>query len=302
MTTTAPRIRDRYPSRLTDAEPRLVDRDVPTVADTAAQADGPLTAAQVEAFARDGFLFLTDVFGPAEVAAHHDELDRLREDPAVRERPETVAEPDTDAVRSIFAVHRLSGPFDAMSRDDRLIGVVRQLHGSEVTLHQTRVNAKPGFGSDGFYWHSDFETWHAEDGMPTPRCISASVALTDNLAHNGPLMVMPGSHETFVQCAGATPEDNHLESLQRQEAGTPSPDQLATLADEHGIVAPTGPAGSVLFFDSNLMHGSNGNITPYARSNAFFVYNRVDNALVEPFATDARRPDHVAHREVVPVG
>lgn len=27
---------------------------------------------------------------------------------------------------------------------------------------------------------SDFETWHAEDGMPVPRAVSLSIALTDN--------------------------------------------------------------------------------------------------------------------------
>ncbi|MGP3951389.1 hypothetical protein [Streptomyces sp. 7N604] len=27
----------------------------------------------------------------------------------------------------------------------------------------------PPFGASGFYWHSDFETWHAEDGLPGGR-------------------------------------------------------------------------------------------------------------------------------------
>ena len=58
----------------------------------------------------------------------------------------------------------------------------------------------------------------------------------------------------------------------------------------------------MIFFDSNIMHGSSSNITPFARSNAFFVYNHVDNALQEPFAADAPRPEHIAHRDapVVP--
>jgi ectoine hydroxylase len=153
-----------------------------------------------------------------------------------------------------------------------------------VMLHQTRVNFKPGFRGKEFYWHSDFETWHSEDGMPAMRAISASIALTDNTEHNGPLMVMPGSHRRFVACVGETPEDNYKSSLQAQEIGTPDEDSLSQLAAEFGIVAPKGLAGSVVFFDSNMMHGSNGNITPFARSNAFFVYNHVDNALVAPFA------------------
>jgi ectoine hydroxylase len=68
------------------------------------------------------------------------------------------------------------------------------------------------------------------------------------------------------------------------------------LADIHGIRQLTGPAGSGVFFDSNCMHGSTDNITPYPRSNLFIVYNSVYNALVEPFAAPAPRPSYLAAR------
>jgi ectoine hydroxylase len=49
------------------------------------------------------------------------------------------------------------------------------------------------------------------------------------------------------------------------------------------------------------MHGSNGNITPLPRSNDFFVYNSVENALVAPFGGTAPRPGFVASRDAVPL-
>ncbi|MTV25748.1 ectoine hydroxylase [Nitriliruptoraceae bacterium ZYF776] len=287
-------IHDPYPTRVAGT-PEILDRVDPVVAEGAT---GPLRAEQVAAFERDGFLFLEDVFTPEEVKRYADELARLSSDPEVRAMERTVTERGTDEVRSIFEVHTLSERFAAMSRDARLADVTRQLLGGDVYLHQTRVNSKPGFRGKEFYWHSDFETWHSEDGMPRMRAISASIALTDNTEFNGPLMVMPGSHTRFVTCVGETPEDNYKSSLQAQEIGVPDHDSLRALADEFGIVAPKGRAGSVVFFDSNLMHGSNGNITPFPRSNAFFVYNHVDNALVEPFAAPGPRPSHIAHREV----
>src|SRR3546814_1749367 len=94
-----------------------------------------------------------------------------------------------------------------------------QLLGDEVYISQSRLNYKPGFRAKEFYWHSDFETWHVEDGMPRMRALSISVTLTDNLETNGPLMVMPGSHRTFVACVGATPEDHYKSSLKRQDYG-----------------------------------------------------------------------------------
>lgn len=69
------------------------------------------------------------------------------------------------------------------------------------------------------------------------------------------------------------------------------------MAREHGIKQIAGPAGSAVMFDSNLMHGSNGNITPFARSNIFIVYNSVENALEEPYAAAAPRPQHLGNRE-----
>ena len=38
------------------------------------------------------------------------------------------------------------------------------------------------------------------------------------------------------------------------------------------------------------MHGSNGNITPFPRANAFLVYNAVSNRLEKPFGVEKPRP------------
>lgn len=58
-------------------------------------------------------------------------------------------------------------------------------------------------------------------------------------------------------------------------------------------------AGSVVFFDCNTMHGSAGNISPWARSNVFMVYNSVENVLGEPKYGLKPRPEHIATRRSV---
>ena len=238
-----------------------------------------------------------------------EEIDELRRELATlvaSETParaeETITEPESDTVRSIFRIHALSPRFERLARDPRLLDVARQILGSEVYLHQSRVNLKPGFEGKEFYWHSDFETWHVEDGMPQMRAVSVSVALTDNYPFNGPLMLMPGSHRTYVHCVGETPSDHYKQSLKRQEYGVPDHDSLEQLAREGGIVMPTGAAGTAVFFDCNTMHGSNSNISPFPRTNVFFVYNSVDNRLVDPFCGHPPRPEHIAtRRDVVPL-
>lgn len=292
MTTTLIK-QDEYPTRVAEARD-LLERPHPAVWGTAA--DGPFSQAELDAHEARGFTILEDFITPAEIDAYTAELDRLSTDPSLRDDPRVIRERATGAVRSIFAVQHLSEIVDALSRDERVLGRARQILGSDVYLHQTRINFMPGFRGTGFYWHSDFETWHAEDGMPIPRAVSLSIALTDNYPFNGGLMVMPGSHKSFVACVGETPENNHEASLQAQEIGVPSEADITKLADRYGIEQFTGAAGSALWFDSNIMHGSGSNITPFPRSNVFLVFNSVENALVEPYAAPAPRPEHIAHR------
>ena len=286
---------DLYPSRIQD-DVAFLERTDPVVYE-----GGPvsqrLTPEDLRQYENSGYLFAEGLLQAEEISSLTDEFRRLARAPDLRESEELITEPDSDEVRSIFRVHRLSQVFDWLARDTRILDVARQILGSEAYLHQSRVNLKPGFHGKEFYWHSDFETWHVEDGMPRMRALSASIALTDNYPFNGPLMLIPGSHKTFVPCVGSTPKDHYRQSLKKQEYGVPDQVSLKRLADQGGIVAPTGPAGSVVFFDCNTMHGSNSNISPFARSNVFFVYNSVENSLSEPYCGLKPRPEHIAARE-----
>src|SRR3546814_5863659 len=49
------------------------------------------------------------------------------------------------------------------------------------------------------------------------------------------------------------------------------------------------------------MHGSNGNITPFPRANAYLVYNAVSNRLQAPFGVATPRPNFIAARDVEPL-
>ena len=285
---------DAYPTRL--PQEQWMERQDPAVWGKWTPG-APLTRAETEAFEKNGYIILDGVFSANEVAALQAESARMRSG-ETRLGPENIiTEPGSDEVRTVFRLDEQSDLFDRLARDKRIAGRVSFLLDDEVYLHQSRLNYKPGFTGKEFYWHSDFETWHAEDGMPRMRAISASVLLTDNDALNGPLMLMPGSHRTFVACAGETPENNHQTSLKKQEIGVPSQDSLGRMAQKFGIGYAAGRAGTVILFDCNTLHGSNGNITPFPRSNAFFVYNAWSNRVVAPFAAKAPRPAFLSSRD-----
>jgi ectoine hydroxylase len=286
---------DPYPTRRPDREAILPRHDPVLWSDWTP--DAPLTRTEAERYREDGYLVRRNLFSESEIALMIETARRLRDTEAAGRPADFVTEPGGTAVRTIFRLDAHSPLFARLARDSRLAGLAAFLLGDQVYLHQSRLNAKPGFRGREFYWHSDFETWHAEDGLPRMRTVSASVLLTDNSPLNGPLMLVPGSHRAFIACRGETPPDNHEISLKTQEVGVPEPETIARLVADHGLDAAIGPAGTVVFFDCNTLHGSNGNITPDPRANAFFVYNAVSNRPVAPYAAPAPRPDWLANRD-----
>jgi ectoine hydroxylase len=280
MTLATTRTVDPYPTRIADT-PELIDRTEPTVWTTGMA--GPIDPATLAGHDSRGFSVHHDLLSPAEVDAYREELRALAADADLRSDERTVH--SDDGLSTIFEAHRVSELIGELAGDPRVLDRARQVLGSDVYLHQSRVNYLPGFHGKGAYWHADFETWHAEDGMPAPRAVSMSIALTQHYPADGGRLLMPGSHRTFVPC----------------EVDQPSREHLTSLAAAYGIQQCTAAPGSVLMFDANLMHGSSENITPFERADIILVFNSVDNTLLAPFAGTAPRPGHIANREFEPL-
>lgn len=262
---------------------------------------GTLPDAEIGNFATNGFLSFPQLLSPSEAAHCLTEAEAIRRN-ADQDLPEVIAEPQQNEVRTIFRVHRDNELFRSICLDRRIVSKVEQILGSDVYIHQSRINYKPAFHGKEFFWHSDFETWHVEDGMPRTRAISVSISLTDNHEFNGPLMLIQGSHRFYIRCVGETPENHYETSLKKQEFGVPSRQAIEFLTNQGKIDAPKGGPGSALMFDCNTMHGSVANLSPTPRINLFVVYNSVENQLAEPFGGFAPRPEFLAERETCSLG
>ncbi len=289
---------DRYPSRVATVS-EVIERQDPVLYRHWSKG-APLSRSDCEYYQSNGFVFLEEFFESDEVAVLQAETARLAQDTTVVGRDEAITEPGSRAVRSIFDIHDLSPVFSTFAKGARMADIARFLLDDDVYLHQSRLNYKPGFRGKEFYWHSDFETWHVEDGMPRMRAVSMSITLSENNEFNGPLILIPASHYSYLTCVGRTPEDHYKQSLKKQDYGIPDDDSLANLVSRGGLVAPKGGPGSLIIFDCNTMHGSNGNISPFPRRNAFFVYNALSNRLAPPYAGTKPRPDFIAHRDPSP--
>jgi len=231
-----------------------------------------LNETQIAEFEERGYLFFPSLLDAAEVAALQKALPEIMKRPG----PEVVRESgDPTAARLVFGAHVFSEPYRRLSLRPRLVNPVRQLLGDEVYLHQSRINPKQGFGGGNAWdWHQDYPPWHKIDGMPRPKCIMASVFIDECSAVNSPLLVVPGSQRHGLlesklhdDAKGKGYELHHIDHV-----------TMERLAEEGGIEALVGPAGSVALVHCNVVHGSANNVSPWRRAILYLIYNAVSNA------------------------
>jgi len=244
-----------------------------------------LTPTELEQFHEEGYLFR-----PAEFSTTEAELLRAAAQEVYAMDRKEVWREKTGAPRTAFAAHTYHDTFRRLGAHPRLIAPVSQLLGEDVYMHQYKVNAKAAFEGDVWQWHQDYGTWARDDGMPEPRAMNIAVFIDDVMPINGPLMLIPRSHRHGVFEAGHDLETTSypLWTLDRET--------VTRLADGGGIVAPTGPAGSMLLFHGNLVHASPPNITPYPRTIVYLTLCAVSNHI-----TQFKREDWIAHRDFTPI-
>src|SRR5205085_528083 len=126
--------------------------------------------------------------------------------------------------------------------------------------------------------------------MPEPRAMNIAVFMDEVMAINGPLMLIPKSHKHGTLAA------EHDVTTASYPLWTLDKETVTRLAQEGGIVAPTGEPGSVLMFHGNLVHGSAPNITPYPRRIVYLTLCAVSNYIRTP-----TRPEWIAHRDFTPI-
>lgn len=292
-------MKDLYPSR--GNQEKIIKRIDKVVYSKDKLGDYSLNEKELEAYEEDGFIIIPEVFSEKEIKKFKQELKNLELDEKNRSKEEFISEPDSNKIRTIFNQHLFSKIYKKLSKDPRILNKVMQILGSDVYIHHGRINVKRAYRGKSFPWHSDFETWHSEDGLPNCRCLSAWLMLTDNTQFNGPLYLIKESHKKFVSCKGVTPKDNYKKSLQKQEYGVPSIDAIKKLSKNDKLVSAIGKAGTLVLHDGNILHGSSDNISPDDRTNIFFVYNSTLNTPVKPFASKSPRANFLCLKDFKPL-
>ena len=97
-----------------------------------------------------------------------------------RDGPGVAREAD-GAVHIVYGAHLFDERLRVLSRHPRIVEPCQQLTGSDVFVHQSRINAKQAKGAM-MDWHQDFGDYHRADGLPEPRGIVVAVFMDEIIA------------------------------------------------------------------------------------------------------------------------
>ena len=245
---------------------------------------------QVRTFRDKGWIVIPGAFDPTEVSVLNEAVDRVTQ----HDGPEVAREPG-GAPHVVYGMHLLDDRFSALAHHPVLVNASEQLLGSQVFVHQSRVNVKQTDGSI-VKWHQDFGTYHRVDGLPEPRGLMIGVFLNDINACNAPVLGIPGSHRHgIVSEAFKDPTSEDFETVSRYRYDIPG-STIASLVEKHGLESIEGPAGSLLLMDMTVVHGSSVNITPLRRVILYLNVSTVDNR-----GETYERPEYYAARDFSPL-
>ena len=142
-----------------------------------------------------------------------------------------------------------------------------QIFGEAVYMHQFKINGKMAFDGDVWQWHQDYGTWKADDDMPEPRAMNVAVFLDEVNEFNGPLMFIPRQPQ-----AGRASRPSTTSPRRAIRCGRSTTTRSPSWSTQGGIVAPKGPAGSMILF----------HCLPGARVDAQSVAVEPDQRVLEP--------------------
>lgn len=242
-----------------------------------------MSATSVGEYAERGFVFRPGLLSGEEVRVLNDDLERiLRDDPA---EDRFIREKDGRTVRTVVNPHLHSDVYDRLVRHPLLLDAAEALLGDKVYVFQMGVNCEAAFSGDVWFWHQDYPAYRQDDHIPRPRMVNTLIFLDEVTHLNSPLMLVPGSHRLTTDLPEES--DKGTSYAFRYTGNRVIEDQVRAA----GIVAPTGPAGSVIFMHVNTLHGSTANLSPWSRRLVTLTYNAISNKATSPSV----RPRHIVY-------
>ena len=232
---------------------------------------------QMDFYHENGYLVLEDLFSIEEIQAINSKLSQFNQ---IKDLPNIICE-ENGAIRSVFAPERHDELFAALYQNERVVEPCQQLVGDQIYLYQYKLNLKNAFDGKAWEWHQDFPYWKHGDGVEKPDLVSVMIYLNEVKAYQGPLLIIPRSHQfdivAFEEKAHLQQSKELINDLGVDLRYTIRRSLISEMASRYGIKTLEFGPGTCIFFHPNLFHASTSNLSPYPRNTAIITYNNRHN-------------------------
>jgi ectoine hydroxylase-related dioxygenase (phytanoyl-CoA dioxygenase family) len=220
------------------------------------------TAEELSIYQRDGFFIARGLFAA-------DEIQKIR----------TFAEADPMFANSVYGRRDATGRetkialwnhagddlYSMCARSPRVVDRMEQMLTGEVYLYHMKMNYKEPFVGGAWEWHQDYGYWY-NNGCLLPLMASCLIAVSPANRENGCLQVIRGSHAIGRIEHGKTGD----------QAGADLERVNVALERMELVYAECEP-GDAIFFDGNLLHRSDANLSAHPRWSLICCYNAARN-------------------------
>ena len=228
----------------------------------------------IDQFHRDGYIFLEKALTEPQLLAvnnqllswvdesklHSESFGKIKDGRPRFDVDTKSHSADTPALRRITSPAEISDSCLDVVKDNNALDLVADIFGPNIKHWTNKLNLKlPSSGTEvKFHQDFPFEPHSNEDIM------TVLFFLDDVTLENGPLEVVPGSH------------NGPLYSLWHDGVFTGAVGSEIELANKGEAVSCTGRAGSACLMHSKLLHGSSSNRTKFPRSLYIVSYTAED--------------------------
>ena len=241
--------------------------------------DNKLTSKEESSYRIDGFLVRENIFSKTEVVKINDALERAVSKALLLSKTGTIYhldgkrfvdsdyltvqfEPglDSETIRVIEPAHQLDKKLKELTEDPRLVGPIQNIIGMKsISLWTDKLNLKRPREGSGFGWHQDSPYW-MHDSENVDLLPNVYLSLDNATIENGCFKVIRGSHVNG--CLPGTHDGTQLGGFYTDPS----------TFDKTSEVSLEISAGSLVFFNPHIVHGSEPNLTNTQRRAYIITY------------------------------
>ncbi len=222
-----------------------------------------LTADQISAYRRDGYLVIPGLFDAEEI-----ELLRraAKEDKALDDNAFGRADGAGGSVRLSLWNHPGDDIYGMFARSRRVVEAVGQLLDDEPYHYHSKMIMKQARTGGAWEWHQDYGYWY-ENGVLYPNLCSVFIAVDSATRANGCMQVLKGSHLL-----------GRLSHVKIGDQTGADPEHVAAAAQRLELAYVEMKPGDALLFHANTLHRSDQNCSEHDRWALICCYNARGNS------------------------